>query len=61
MAPVIEMKENEIQQFKEYTLQLRHEIGSRLAQKMFTEEGPSPVMRLWTMYNKKKFMSLKYE
>lgn len=61
MAPLLEFKQTEATMFKEYLLQLRHEVGFRLASHLFTEEGPAPTFKLWTMYAKKKFMSLTYK
>lgn len=60
MAPLFVYNQAESQTLKDYLLQLRQEIGARLAGKMFTESGPTPVFKLWTMYNRKKFMSLSY-
>lgn len=60
MSPLVVAVPAEIQAFRDYLLQLRQEVGARLAQKLFTAEGPSPVFKLWTMYNKKRFMSLTY-
>ena len=60
MTPLIVFNPAEAQAFKDYLLQLRQEVGARLADKLFTSEGPAPVFKLWTMYNKKRFMSLTY-
>lgn len=61
MAPLLEFKQTEAATFKDYLLQLRHEVGFRIAGQMFTDEGPAPTIKLWTMYAKKKFMSLTYK
>ena len=60
MTQLIDYKENEAQTLKEYAMQLRQELGSRLSNIMFNEEGQNPVFKLWSMYSKKKFMSLSY-
>lgn len=61
MASLVDAsKKGEFGQFKEYTLQLRQELGARLATLNFNAEGPLPSLKLWTMYNKRKFMSLNY-
>jgi hypothetical protein len=60
MAPLVVATPTEVQPFKDYLLQLRQEVGARLAERLFTAEGPTPVFKLWTMYNKKRFMSLTY-
>lgn len=60
MAPLFVYNQAEAQNLKDYLLQLRNEVGVRLIGKMFTESEPTPVFKLWTMYNRKKFMSLSY-
>ena len=60
MSQLVNYKEAELQQFKDYTLQLRQETGQRLANLLFDEQSPKPVFKLWTMYQKKAFMSLTY-
>ena len=64
MSPLLvkPLPSGEIATFTSYLLQLRREIGIRVVDRLFTEEGaPRADFVLWMGLNKRKFMSLKYK
>ena len=63
MAPLLTPPKGmkEANEFKEYTMQLRQELGKRLVDRLYLEEGPAVDFLLWMNFNKRKFMSLKYK
>ena len=65
MAPLLVPAKGpkEANDFKAYLLQLRQELGKRLANRLYIEDGGARVVDfiLWMNFNKRKFMSLKYQ
>ena len=62
MAPLLTapkgMKEDN--EFKDYTFQMRQELGKRLVDRLYIDSGLAIDFPLWMNFNKRKFMSLKY-
>ena len=63
MAPLVTAPKGmkEATDFKEYTLQLRQELGKRIVERLYTDEGQVVDYNLWMNFNKRNFMSLQYK